>query len=100
MANDHLVPTMAALEALYGEPHGPSLIKGVERVDESYRPLIPARPVLIIAVERVFYQCTKAIVRARLWDPATQVERKSLPSAGTILAEITDGRLGGPEHHR
>jgi PPOX class probable FMN-dependent enzyme len=58
------------------------------------------RTVLIVAVERVFYQCTKAIVRSRLWDPATQVERKSLPSAGTILAEISGGKLGGPEHDR
>ena len=56
--------------------------------------------VLVITVERVFYQCTKAIVRSRLWDPATQVDRKSLPSAGTILAEITGGKLGGPEHDR
>jgi predicted pyridoxine 5'-phosphate oxidase superfamily flavin-nucleotide-binding protein len=58
------------------------------------------RTVLVVAVERVFYQCTKAIVRSRLWDPATQVERKSLPSAGTILAEISDGKIGGPEHDR
>jgi uncharacterized protein len=56
--------------------------------------------VIVVAVERVFYQCTKAIVRSRLWDPATQVDRKSLPSAGTILAEITEGKMGGPEHDR
>jgi PPOX class probable FMN-dependent enzyme len=58
------------------------------------------RSVLVIAVERVFFQCAKAIVRSRLWDPKTQVERSSLPTAGTILAEITDGKLGGEEHDR
>ena len=28
------------------------------------------------------------------------VERKSLPTAGTILAELTEGKMGGPEHDR
>jgi uncharacterized protein len=58
------------------------------------------RSVLLVAVERVFYQCAKAIVRSKLWDPATKVERATLPTAGAILAEITDGKLGGPDHDR
>jgi PPOX class probable FMN-dependent enzyme len=58
------------------------------------------RCVLVVAVERVYYQCAKAIVRSKLWDAATQVDRKSLPSSGTILAGITGGRIGGPEHDR
>jgi hypothetical protein len=58
------------------------------------------RCVLVIAVERVFYQCAKAIVRSKLWDPATRIERASLPSSGTILAGITGGKVGGPEHDR
>ena len=47
------------------------------------------RCVLVIAVEQVFFQCAKAIVRSKLWDPSIQVERASLPTAGKILAEIT-----------
>jgi uncharacterized protein len=39
-------------------------------------------------------------VRSKLWDPAGHVDRKSLPSAGTILAEISGGKIGGPEHDR
>jgi hypothetical protein len=58
------------------------------------------RTVIVIAVERVFYQCTKAIVRSKLWDPALHVDRKSLPTAGTILGEISGGKIGGPEHDR
>jgi uncharacterized protein len=58
------------------------------------------RTVIVVAVERVFYQCTKAIVRSKLWDPAGHVDRKSLPSAGTILATISGGKIGGPEHDR
>ncbi len=58
------------------------------------------RCVLVIAVEQVFFQCAKAIVRSKLWDPSLQVERASLPTAGKILAEITEGKLGGDEHDR
>jgi PPOX class probable FMN-dependent enzyme len=58
------------------------------------------RSVIVVAVERVFFQCTKAIVRSKLWDPARHVDRKSLPSAGTILGEISGGKIGGPEHDR
>ena len=58
------------------------------------------RSVLTIAVEQVFFQCAKAIVRSKLWDPAAKVERASLPTPGAILAEITDGKLGGPEHDK
>jgi PPOX class probable FMN-dependent enzyme len=56
--------------------------------------------VIVITVERVFYQCTKAIIRSKLWDPARQVDRKRLPTTGAILASQTAGRLGGPEHDR
>jgi uncharacterized protein len=58
------------------------------------------RTVIVVAVERVFYQCTKAIVRSKLWDAGLHVDRKSLPSAGTILAAISGGKIGGPEHDR
>jgi PPOX class probable FMN-dependent enzyme len=58
------------------------------------------RSVLVVAVERVFFQCAKAIVRSKLWDPATQAERSTLPTTGKILAEITGGKAGGPEHDR
>jgi uncharacterized protein len=56
--------------------------------------------VIVVAVERVYYQCTKAIIRSKLWDPARHVDRKSLPTTGTIVAANTGGRLGGPEHDR
>src|SRR4051794_9258122 len=58
------------------------------------------RTVMVVAVESVFYQCAKAIVRSKLWDASRHVERKTLPTAGIILAELTGGRLGGVEHDR
>jgi PPOX class probable FMN-dependent enzyme len=60
----------------------------------------PACCVIVITVERVFYQCTKAIIRSKLWDPARHVERTSLPTTGAILAAQTAGRLGGDAHDR
>jgi PPOX class probable FMN-dependent enzyme len=58
------------------------------------------RCVIVVSVERVYYQCAKAIVRSKLWDPASRIDRNRLPSSGTILAGITDGKVGGPEHDR
>ena len=58
------------------------------------------RSVIVVTVDRVYYQCAKAIVRSRLWDPAMQIDRKTLPTSGTILAGISNGAIGGPEHDR
>jgi uncharacterized protein len=56
------------------------------------------RSVIVVHVERVYFQCPKALVRSDLWNPAKHVERRSLPSSGTILGDITRGRVGGPEY--
>jgi PPOX class probable FMN-dependent enzyme len=56
------------------------------------------RSVVVVHVERVYFQCPKALVRSDLWNPAKHVERRSLPSSGTILADITRGRVGGAEY--
>jgi uncharacterized protein len=58
------------------------------------------RSVIVVTVDRVYFQCAKAIVRSRLWDPAAQIDRSTLPTPGTILAAISNGELGGPEHDR
>jgi hypothetical protein len=55
------------------------------------------RSVIVVHVERVYFQCPKALVRSDLWNPAKHVERRSLPSSGTILGDISRGRIGGPE---
>src|SRR5437667_6719545 len=35
------------------------------------------RAVIIVAVDRVYFQCAKAIVRSKLWDASRHIERKS-----------------------
>ena len=58
------------------------------------------KSLIVVTVERAYFQCTKAIIRSKLWDPASIVDRKTLPTPGAILAELTEGKMGGPEHDR
>jgi PPOX class probable FMN-dependent enzyme len=58
------------------------------------------RSVLVVHIEKIFFHCSKAIVRSKLWDEATKIDRKSLPSTGTIIAEFSNGQLGGEEYDR
>jgi hypothetical protein len=58
------------------------------------------RCVLVVHIERVYFHCAKAIVRSRLWDEAAKIDRASLPSAGTLVAELTNGELGGEAYDR
>ncbi len=192
---DHLVTTVEQLEAIYGQPYGPSLAKEIDYISPAYRRLIEAAPfvavatggpegldcspkgdapgfvrilddktlaipdrpgnnridgyrnilrdpriallflipgigetlrvngrasisidpdlmqsfavngklprsVLIVRIETIFFHCSKAIVRSKLWDPATQIERKSLPSTGSIIAEVSQGIMGGEAYDK
>ena len=53
------------------------------------------RSVIVVTVERVYFQCARAILRADLWNPARHVAPDALPSAGDILAALSNGRVGG-----
>jgi len=46
------------------------------------------RSVLMIDVEAVYFHCSKAMVRSKLWDPAQHVEHSRLPSAGEMLRSV------------
>jgi uncharacterized protein len=54
--------------------------------------------VLVCTVDRVYYQCPKAIVRSKLWDPSTWQDRKTLPTSGKILSTITAGKVDADAH--
>ena len=58
----------------------------------------PPRSVLVIQVETVFFQCSRAVLRADLWNPAQHVDRKSLPTAGDILAALTQAEINGRQY--
>ncbi|HET9175187.1 MAG TPA: pyridoxamine 5'-phosphate oxidase family protein [Pseudolabrys sp.] len=58
------------------------------------------RSVLIIHIESIYFHCSKAIVRSKLWEETTKIDRKSLPSTGTIIAELSNGKFGGEVYDR
>ena len=194
-ADEHLITTVEQLEALYGQPFGPSLAKELDYIAPAYRKLIEASPfvalatggpdgldcspkgdapgfvhvldektlalpdrpgnnridgfrnilkdprvallflipgvgetfrvngrasisvdpalkqrfavngklprsVLVVHVETCFFHCSKAVVRAKLWDEASRIDRASLPSTGSIIAEVSQGKMGGEEYDR
>lgn len=194
-ASEHLVTTMEQLEAIYGKPHGPAVVKEIDHISSGYRKLIEAAPfvaiatsgpegldcspkgdpagfvhilddktlaipdrpgnnridgfrnilrdpriallflipgvgetlrvngrasisidpelmarftingklprsVLIVRIDSIFFHCSKAIVRSKLWDENSKIDRKSLPSTGTIIAEVSAGTLGGEAYDR
>lgn len=53
------------------------------------------RSLIEVQVERIYFQCARAIVRSELWNPARHVAPESLPTPGQILAALTDQQLGG-----
>jgi hypothetical protein len=55
----------------------------------------PDRPrtAIRITVERCYFQCARAVLRSRLWDAAAWPDTSCLPSAGTMLAALSDGSI-------
>ncbi|TXL77592.1 pyridoxamine 5'-phosphate oxidase family protein [Vineibacter terrae] len=58
------------------------------------------RSVMVMTVDTIFFQCARALVRSELWNPARHVDPRSLPSAGQILAALSQDRVGGEEYDR
>ena len=56
------------------------------------------RTALVITVDTVFFQRSRALVRAQLWNPDSHVRRDSLPSAGEMLAALSESRVGGSHY--
>lgn len=58
------------------------------------------RSVLVITVETVYFQCSRAVLRADLWNPEKHASRAALPSTGAILAALSGAKLGGEAYDR
>lgn len=43
------------------------------------------RSVTVIAIDEVYFQCARALMRSELWNPARFVDPKTLPTPGTLL---------------
>ena len=54
--------------------------------------------VIVISIAEIYSQCARALLRARTWSGEDAPE--DLPTAGQILAEMTDGEEGGETYDR
>lgn len=55
------------------------------------------RSVILVAVEEVYFQCARALMRSGLWNPAAP-RTEPLPTAGEMLAAMSKGAEGGAEY--
>lgn len=52
-------------------------------------PRIP-KTAIVVSVDEVLFHCGKAANRARLWDPASLIDRRSLPTPGQMVAAMNN----------
>lgn len=43
------------------------------------------RSAVIVSIESAYVHCSQSLSRSKLWDPAAQVDRKSMPTIGQML---------------
>ena len=58
------------------------------------------RSVITVTVEKIYFQCQKALVRAKLWEVDAQIPRTDLPSTGAMLQALSDETFDGNEYDR
>jgi len=46
---------------------------------------------LVLTATEVLYQCPRALVRSRLWDPEARVPAEEVPDLDAVLAEQVPG---------
>lgn len=56
------------------------------------------RCVIVVQIEELYFQCARAIIRSGLWVGVD--DSAGLPSAGEILAAMTEGKVGGADYDR
>jgi hypothetical protein len=56
--------------------------------------------VLVVTVDRIYFQCQKALVRSRLWHQEAQIPRSDLPSTGQMLEALSPDGFDGAAYDR
>ena len=54
------------------------------------------RSVIVIQIAEIYFQCARAVIRAGLWSGVD--DSAGLPTPGQILANMTEGRVGGADY--
>jgi hypothetical protein len=57
------------------------------------------RTVILVKLQSVYFHCSKALVRSKLWERA-QEARPALPSTGKMLQRLTGGAFDGDAYDR
>ena len=55
----------------------------------------PPATVVVITIDVVYFQCARALARSQLWNPASWPARDTLPSAGQMLSNASQGQFDG-----
>ena len=58
------------------------------------------RSVILVQVQTVYFHCSKALVRSKLWERGAQETKPALPTAGKILQHISGGAFDGDAYDR
>lgn len=58
------------------------------------------RCVIVVDVDTVYFQCARAIHRSRLWSQRPAERPGTVPTAGRILAELTDAAIDAETYDR
>jgi hypothetical protein len=69
-------------------------------VDQDVLAMFPMRGalpkcVVEVSVQAVYFQCARALLRSSLWSTEQVTNRPLVPTAGQMLAAVTDGSIGG-----
>lgn len=60
----------------------------------------PPRSVILVQVQTVYFHCSKALVRSKLWERGAQEAKPAVPTAGKILQHISGGAFDGDAYDR
>jgi PPOX class probable FMN-dependent enzyme len=60
----------------------------------------PPKCVIVVHIETVLFQCARALQRSKLWTPPAEDVRSTVPSAGAMLAALTDAAIDGEAYDR
>jgi uncharacterized protein len=79
-----MVPGIDETLRVYGRTalHGPDDL-GIDLTEFGRPPL----STLVLHVERAYFQCSKAVMRSELWNPASRVERSVFPPFSQVLRD-------------
>ena len=58
------------------------------------------KTVLVIHVKTVFFQCSRAIHRSKLWQAHNEINNHLIPTPGKILSDLTNSTIDGEKYDR